>query len=512
VPAAGHKRRTRCTANGCRKLAPAGRKRCDDHKPGAGKPAKEPGKLYGCTNPRLFTPPLRPLTANTSLGYEIIQFAEMIGHPLYPWQEQAVIRSMELLPDGSFRFRIIVILVARQNGKSHLKRIVSLWRMFMYPGSTILGVAQELSLAREQMLFSLDAVRGFPEMAAELEHHHKVNGDEWFRIGNGSRYKIAATNRSAGRGLSVDELTFDEMREQRNSDAWNALFHTTMARPNSQIWAMSNAGDDQSQLLNRLRESALSGADPTIGLFEWSAPDGCDLDDISGWQQANPSMGYKMSEASIRTARHADRPQDFRTEVLCQRVEQLDGAIDLAAWRDCSDAGGSLEAYRSRLAACFDIAPDGQHATLVVAAMLPDGRPRVQVAAAWKSTEDARAELPGLLDKMKPLAIGWYPTGPGGAFAAMLRRRPGSTELSGGKVAEACQGFADLAGARQIVHAGEMILDEHIKGAIKVTSGDGYRFARRGVGHVDAAYAAAGAVYVAQNMDEPPRARIRILG
>src|SRR5262245_1903413 len=122
--------RKRCTRASCRKLAPAGRKRCDDHKPGAsGNPAKRgpagpkrpPARprLLGRTEPRLFTPPLRPLNRKTSRGFEVIDFAKMIGEPLLPWQEWAVIHALELNPDGTYRFRTVLILVARQNGKSH---------------------------------------------------------------------------------------------------------------------------------------------------------------------------------------------------------------------------------------------------------------------------------------------------------------------------------------------------------------------------------------------------------
>src|SRR5712692_5944945 len=91
--------RKRCTwPDGCRKLAPKGRKRCDEHKPGAsGNPARH-GKIMGRTEPRLWTKPLRPLTRKTSKGYEVIDFAEMIGEPLLPWEQWAAVHALELLP------------------------------------------------------------------------------------------------------------------------------------------------------------------------------------------------------------------------------------------------------------------------------------------------------------------------------------------------------------------------------------------------------------------------------
>ena len=468
-------------------------------------------KLTGKTTPRLFTPPLRTLNRRTSRGYEVADFAEMAGEPLLPWQRWAAIHALETMPDGTFRFRVILILVARQNGKSHLKRTISLWRLYIDGAKLVLGVAQDVSLAREQWQMALDTIHGSADLSAELEQVRRVNGDEWWKLASGGRYKIGAANRRAGRGLSIDELNIDELREQRSWDAWAALSKTTMARPDSQIWAMSNAGDDESVVLNQLREAALSGRDPSIGIFEWSAPDGCELDDTDAWRAANPALGITVSEAAIRTAMSTDPPAVFRTEVLCQKVDQLDGAIDLAAWRSCADAGGNMNALRNRLGACFDISKDGQHATLAVAARLEDGRVRIEIVAAWDSTDKARAELSGLLDRVKPAAIAWYPAGPAAALAPLLRGRKGSLELTGGKVGEACQGLADLAVSRQLVQPGDPLLDAHVAGAQKLHSGDGWRFTRQG-GHCDAAYAAAGAVHTALTMPIPKVPRIRMLG
>ena len=471
-------------------------------------------KLTGNTTPRLWTPPLRPLNRHTSRGYSVCDLAELVGEPLLPWQRFAVIHGLETVPGGQFRFRVILILVARQNGKSHLKRMVSLWRLYVDGARLVLGVAQDVSLAREQWSYALDTIHASPDLASELDQVRRVNGDEWFRLSSGGRYKIAASNRKAGRGLSIDELNIDELREQRNWDAWSALSKTTMARPRAQIWAMSNAGDDESVVLNQLRDAALSGRDPSIGLFEWSAPDGCELDDTAAWCAANPGLGITVSEAAIRTAITTDPPNVFRTEVLCQRVAWLDGAVDLLAWNDCSDPSGTMDALRGRLAACFDMAPDGAHCTLAVAGLLDDGRPRVEVVKAWKTSDQARAELAELRDRVKWQAFGWFPTGPAGALAPLINTWPEQEPLTGMRVAELCQGLADLTRARRIVHPADPLLDAHIGGANKLPSGDGWRFTRRGggeAGHVDAAYAAAGAVDVALRLPPPRRARIRII-
>lgn len=468
-------------------------------------------KLQGRTEARLFTPPLRPLTRETTRGYEVIEFAEMIGEPLLPWQKWAVLHALELNPDGTYRFRTVLILVARQNGKSSLKRTVSLWRMYMDGAKNILGVAQNFSMAKEQMDLCKESIHNCPELQEEWEQEFRGAGNEHFRAA-GCRYIVKATTKSAARGLSIDELNFDELREQRSWDAWSAISKTTMARINAQTWCMSNAGDDDSVVLNQLRDAALAGTDESLCLLEWSAPDRCELDDPDGWEMANPGLGHTISESAIRSAMGTDPPASFRTEVLCQRVDHLDGAVDTAAWKACADPTGTMDGLRDRLAACFDISPDGQHATLAVAGVLDDGRIRVELAMSWKSTEEARNQLPALLDAIKPVSVAWYPMGPGASFAPLMREQNGSNELTGGKVIEACQGLADLVTSRKILHASEPLLDSHIGAAQKLPSGDGWRFTRRGgAGHVDSAYAVAGAVYAAQTMPVVVMPSIRVM-
>ena len=468
--------------------------------------------VLGCEQPRLWTRPLRELTPATTLGFEAAQFAEQVlGLTLLPWQRWWLLHALELREDGRFRFRTVLTLVARQNGKTHLLKVVALYFMFLGRARLVLGAAQSLDIAKEAWSGAVDLTRDVDELHAEVESVRLTNGEQEMRLVSGARYRIAATHRAAGRGLSVDLLILDELREHRDWLAWGALSKTTTARSNAIIVGISNAGDDESVVLNSLRSAALAGEDDTLGLFEWSAPDGCELDDVQAWAQANPGLGRTVSEASIRSAMHTDPPAVFRTETLCQRVDALDAAIDPTSWNACADPSGSLAGVRERVAACIDVAPDGQHVTLAGAAQLDDGRVRVEVLAAWKSTEAARTELPGMLSRIRPAATSWFPSGPAAALAADLRSLDEAVEIKGAEVGEACQEMADLVLARRIVHADDPLLNAHVSGSQKYRSGEGWRFRRRGAGHVDAAYAAAGAVHTARTLPPPvkkPRSRI----
>ncbi|GAA2543737.1 terminase [Pseudonocardia hydrocarbonoxydans] len=475
--------------------------------------------LLGSTEPRIFTEPAGRLTRSTSRGYEVADFAEaVLGEPLLPWQRWLAIHAMELNRDGSYRFRVALATCARQSGKSHFLRVLSLYRLYVEGVRLVLGVAQDVSIAREMWSACVDTIKAVPDLTAELETVRRVNGDESFTLSGGGRYKISAANRSAGRGLSVDHLCMDEIREQRDWAAWSALSKTTMARPRAQTWAISTAGDNQSVVLRHLQEAGRSGRDPSIFYAEWSAVPGCDLDDVRAWAASNPGLGRTVSEAAIRTALGTDPPNVFRAEVLNQDVDELDGAIGADAWKACADPAGSLAHVRDRVILCLDVSPDGHHVTLAGAAVLPDGRVRVEIIGAWSSTAAARRELfgvrdvlrdpdeseggltdAGLVEQIAPAALAWFPSGPAGALGPELRGL-GAVEVKGSEVAEACQEFADLVVARRVLHPGDPLLDAHVAGASKLHQGDSWRFTRRCVGHVDALYAAAGAAHVARTL------------
>lgn len=470
--------------------------------------------VVGCEVPRLWTRPLRKLTPKTSLGFEAVRFAEeVLGLKLLPWQAWWLVHALELRPDGTFRFKRVLTLVARQQGKTHLLKIVSLYFMFMGRARLVLGAAQSLDIAKESWNGAVELADEVDDLRAEIAPNgvRRANGDICLTLVSGARYRITAASRGAGRGLSVDLLILDELREHRDWLAWGALSKTTAARPNALIVGISNAGDDQSVVLNSLREIALAGTDEQLGIFEWSAPDGCELDDEQAIAQANPAVGHIPGMlASIHSARMTDPPAVYRTETLCQRVDVMDAAVDPASWAACADPTGSLASVRARIAACIDVAPDGRHVTLTGAAVLDDDRVRVEVLAAWGSTDEARAELPGLLKQIAPAAVGWFPSGPAAALAADLRALE-AVEITGSEVGESCQEFADLVLGRRVVQPDDPLLNAHIAGTSKLRTGDGWRFCRRGAGHVDAAYSAAGSVHLARTLPPParkPRSRI----
>lgn len=436
-----------------------------------------------------------------------------------------MVHAGELLEDGvTPRFRQVLVLVSRQNGKTELLVILSLYWQYIEAAPLVLGTSTILDYARESWEKAVTLALNNTTLSKEIDPKsgiRRANGEQTLMVGR-SRYKIAASNARGGRSLTVHRLVMDEVREHHDWSAYNAAVPATSAVPDAQIWMISNQGDDRSVVLKSLREQALAETDPRLGIFEWSAPDGAKATDLEALAMGNPNLGRRISIDSLMgdalraEMAGGDQLAGFLTEHQCRWVPMLNPAVDPTAWLNCLDVG-DLGGYRDRVAVCMDVAPDLQHATLYAAAALDDGRVRVEPVKAWGGpgcTDALRRELPEIIGVVKPRKLGWFPSGPAASLAAdMAERRgwpPGDVELEEirGDVTAVCMGFAEQVTTRRIAHSGDPLLDAHVAGAEKLTHGDGWRFSRKGGGHVDAAYAAAGAVHLARTLPEPEYAGV----
>jgi hypothetical protein len=507
--------------------------------------------VLGSTVPRLWTPPLRELTPETSYGFDVIEFAQdVLGEPLDPWQEWTVVHAGELLPDGRPRFRKLLILVARQNGKTHLLVVLSLYWMFVDKVDMILGTSTKLDYAGESWRKACKLAKRVPDLYDEISHKaavRKANGEQvlWradeleLELEEGSRYKIAASNEEGGRSLTIDRLVLDELRHHYDYTAHDASVPATNAVPDAQVIGISNAGSDRSVVLNDWRDAALhfiktGEGDQRLGLIEYSAPENASPLDINALALANPNLGRRidpdalLGDAKTAVSKGGEKLNGFKTENMCIHVKHMDPAIDPDKWAACAD-DGDLADLRDRVVLCLDVSMDGQHATLVAAALLPDGRVRIDVKAAWSgpnATAELRAQLRAEVTEVGPRKLGWFPSGPAAAVAAALKAEsdeddprgvwpPPGVEIEEIRSVEAsavCMGFVEQVHSKEIAHTDDPLLNAQVVGVEKLQLGDAWRFVRKGAGHCDAAYAAAGGVHLARTLpvDEkpPPRSQV----
>lgn len=388
-------------------------------------------ELLGLEEPRLWTRPLRELTEETSLGFEAIDFVEnILGRHLFPWQKWLFVHSLELEP-GSFtsdefpvlRFDTVIVEVARQNGKSYWLSSRALWRMFMWDNPSgepplILGTAHKETAAQEIKDLATKAVRASDALADSYAHNYTSNGNNYLVLKNGARYRVEAASDDLGRGLTVTDLLFDELRQQKSWDAWTAGTNTTNAIPSSQTITVSNAGEAKSVVLSSLRKRAINEIDdyfshleahgdlddyeaPSLGLFEYSAPDNASIWDRNGWAQSNPSLNHAapggkpiVTERMIASkARLVGVPGEgmpehkYRTEVMCQWVSvSADPTFPPELVEACIDDDSEIDPA-SPLSISMDISHDRGRGYIAVAGYREDGIPHVEIIQERAGTE-----------------------------------------------------------------------------------------------------------------------------
>ena len=431
-------------------------------------------ELKGCETPRIFTPPLRELTIETSLGFMMIDFAsEVLGIDLFPWQRWLLIHAFELDPkwttqtmdqrgplDPLFRFRKVIILVARQNGKTVVSQVVALFFLYALGTSLILGTAQDLDTAEEVWEGCLEMIEETPQLAALADRPSKVNGKKAIKLKTGERYKVKAANRKAGRGLSGDLIMLDELREHQSWDAWAAITKTATARAAAMILCLSNAGDMSSVVLRFLRlachdavgdpdglvaeskrqallptmddiaefreldDDDLEDYDPDpddlapedfdediadLGLFEWSSPPGCAVDDLDALAQANPSVGYGITwkvllADAITEGKDPETEWVFRTEAMCQWPEVgMHGVFPPGTWE--STTNKQPVRITSDAVACVTVSSDRSRAWIALCGRRDDGKTQADVVATARGTAWVGGWLMERQDRIECVAL-----------------------------------------------------------------------------------------------------------
>jgi hypothetical protein len=370
--------------------------------------------ILGVEQPRVFTPPKRELTPDTTHGFAAIAFAEdILGVKLFPWQRWLLIHALELDEEtGIPRFRFVVTTVARQSGKTMLMLVLALWHLYALDSPTVIGTAQDLANAEKAWAEAVEWAQSIEELEELIEKvslgHPKV-----MRLLSGCQYRVAAASRKGGRGFSGDLVLLDELREHQSWDSWSAVTNTMNARPRAQAWAFSNAGDSLSVVLRYLRAQAhrglgwpdgdtdadiledvdeemaeyLAEGEEVLGWFEWSADPDAKRTDRTAWAQANPSMNHTdvvencVTERAIAAALRTNPPSQFEIEVLCRWMSMAEaGPFPEGSWRETFDNDATPAPETPRMV-CLAMSWNRSKCYIARAARDEDGNSLVGIAA-----------------------------------------------------------------------------------------------------------------------------------
>lgn len=447
--------------------------------------------LRGATKPRLQSIPLK---GKNKLD-DVKQLCEIIQMPLLPWQEHVLKDMLTVDKQGNWIRKTNLLLIARQNGKTHLARMLILAHLLKWDSKNVLIMSSNRSMALDtfrqvaHILETNDHLKGFVK---QIRH---ANGTESIEMLDGSRLDVVAATRDGSRGRTADFLYIDELREV-NEEGYRAAIPTTRARPNSQTLLTSNAGDAFSLVLNGMRERALENPPKSFGFYEYSAPQYCKVTDRHGWAQANPALGYTITEEALEEAVATSPIENTRTELLCQWIDSLSSPWTHGSLEECSDT--SLEmAVGAYTVFAFDVSPSRRNASLVIGQILPDGRIGVGVAQTWESQVSVdelkiAADIKAWCDQYRPRLIGFDRYATQSIADRLANAGQVVQDISGAQFYQACTDLKDALDNKRMVHSGQEVWIQNMNNCAAKTNDSAWRIIKRkSAGDISAAIATA---------------------
>ena len=440
-------------------------------------PIKEGARLVGSTEPRIHT----PLLNGTSKAQEVADLAVKIGLPLIPWQRW-VLNDLLSVDDGNnWRKKTALVLVARQNGKTHLARMLILSHLFLWGSKNVLGMSSNRNMALDtfrQVAYTIEDNQFLKDQVRQIR---LANGQESITLLNGARYEIAAATRDAPRGKTADFLYIDELREW-TPEAFTAALPVTRARPQAMTLMTSNAGDGFSSVLNDLRERCLSYPPENLGYYEYSAPQHCKIHDREAWTMANPALGHLITEQTLEESVNTNSVEATRTEMLCQWIDSAVSPWVYGSIEACSDSTLEIPIGPQTVMA-FDIAPTRRSGALIMGQMKGD-KIAVGLAQLWHS--DVAIDEVKMASDINEWARKYHPhiiCFDKYATQSIATRLEQSgwrmQDVSGQAFYQACSDLSDSLANGRCVHSGQVDLVQHLNNCAAKTNDAGWRIIRR---------------------------------
>jgi hypothetical protein len=439
------------------------------------------GGLLGKQTPRVSS---IPEAFDFSAAEDALDLADIAGRSSLEWQTFSVRNGMAKRLDGKWAAYEVGLLVSRQNGKNGCIEVVELGWMVTEPGVSILHTAHEFQTAMESMDKLEALIRSHPMLEDEIAQVRHGNGKECIRLKNGSIIRFRTRTKSGGRGFSVDRLVIDEaMIWSPASQAAIMPLLTTATNP--QIWYLGSAADAETHEYcgkwASLRSRATSGATAALCWMEWSSPEPPKeqvarqawREDPTNWAEANPSLGYLLTEDFI-----LDEMEAFADNLELWEVERLStgrwpgensklpAAIKPEEWSAMISTAHQLT---GPIALALDRTPDRQMWALAAAQHTTKGRIHLEIGYFQGATNAEVVEfILTVLDRSDPVALAIDSRSPAAVIAPLLLTAGVEAELTNTpQMAHACGGFLDDATNGVLSHTDQKILSDAATTAAK---------------------------------------------
>jgi len=272
--------------------------------------------------------------------YCVIPEGRDLGKPvrLRAWQK----RDLRKIYDNPAGTRRAIISFGKKNGKTSLAAFLLLLHLAgpeAVRNSGIPSTAQSRDQAA--ILFGLAAkvVRMSPDLARVVTV--RDTRKELFCAELGTLYRALSSETTTAQGLSPPFAIHDELGQVRGpvSELYTAIENAMGAHERPLSIIISTQAPTDNDLLSRLIDYALTGADPTIVLSLYAADENLDPFSVKAIRQANPAYGDFLNPVEIKgQARDAkalpSQEQLYRLYTLNQRVDKSTPFVPKTIWQN----------------------------------------------------------------------------------------------------------------------------------------------------------------------------------
>ena len=246
------------------------------------------------------------------------------------WEKAMLAAMFGFIDDeGRRRYREVVLIVAKKNGKSLISSIVGLYLQVGdgEPGAEVYAVATK----KDQAKIIWGEAKRMVNKSPELRKLIKPLVGEMDCAVNESVFKPLASDTDTLDGLNVHGALMDEVHQWRDGMAlYNIIADGTTAREQPMTLITTTAGVVREDIYDNKYEYAakviIGYDDPDAGIvddhflpfiYELDAREECE--DERCWQKANPGLGTIKNIRQLRDkVRKAQQSPDLQRNLLCK--------------------------------------------------------------------------------------------------------------------------------------------------------------------------------------------------
>ena len=247
--------------------------------------------------------------------------------------------------------RRAIISFGRKNAKTTLSAFLLLLHLVgpeARPNSQLFSAAQSRDQAAILFALAAKTVRMSPELSQYVVVRDTAK--QLFCPDLGTLYRALSAEASTAYGLSPVFTVHDELGQVKGprSELYEALETASAAQEQPLSIVISTQAPTDADLLSVLIDDALTGADPKVKCFLYSAPIDADPFSEDAIRAANPAFDVFMNKTEVMdqansAKRMPSREANYRNLILNQRVEASNPFVTRAIWQENGGFPDDLE-------------------------------------------------------------------------------------------------------------------------------------------------------------------------